>query len=236
MKITHMLPMDQWYDTAEYTHLDYPPLAAYLHYIMGFFVKMIDPISFNKGPYYKIMDPVPPMTKFAIRLIIIIVDLLTYYPAVIFVVLNYMAKARKSYKVITLLMYFNMPMYAVIEYRNTQINSPHMALLLLALYFTMEHKIEFATFLFSLSLAYKHYPAPYVLPIASYMIWIIYEKICSTKKSVSPFYFINLLEITSNSVFSLQMHNPSFYWNCHLGNSFPSIFINEKFEYVYCSI
>jgi hypothetical protein len=152
---------------------------------MGFVYKLIDPEHFYQGELYGIITVIPSISKFAMRVVIILMDLLTYYPAVILIVLDYMSTARKSIKIMTIFMFLNFPMYAVVEYRNTQINSPHMAFLLLTLYFTWKHKLEIATACFALCIAYKHYPGPYVLPIAAYMLWVIIDYARSLSKPVS---------------------------------------------------
>ncbi len=176
MKITHRLPISEWFDNNGHNHFDYPHVAAYFHYLMAFVVKLFDPETFNNSPMY------PDITlntnvKYGVRISILLCDVVTYYPAVILTVLSYMGeKQRVSYKLLTVLLFLTMPMYAYIEFANTQANGPHLAFLLLTLHFTGNGRFVVAAVCFTLSLCYKHFVAPYLLPIAIYMLIKIWRE------------------------------------------------------------
>ena len=82
MKLTHRLPIENWYDYDKYTKLDYPPMAGYVHYVMGMILKKLEPQVMNEAPLYS-TDYLTYFQKTEVRAIIILVTCLTYYPAII---------------------------------------------------------------------------------------------------------------------------------------------------------
>ena len=169
MQVTHRLPIDQWYDTPEYTHLDYPPLAAYLHYAMGYLFRYIDNDILFKAPIFGKGD-VPDRIKYPVRATILALDVVCYYPIVLYVVLKRFKDYSKFHKVAAMLLLLNFPTYAFIEHTNTQANAPHLGLLLLSLHFLLNDRLLLTTICFTISICIKHILGPFVFPMAVYIL------------------------------------------------------------------
>ncbi len=187
MKITHRLPVKDWYDNNAHNHLDYPHLAGYLHYLMGFVVRLFDPDSFYNTPMY---DDVPVTfgIKYGIRLVVVLINLIFYYPAAINMTLFTQRTERLSHKLVVLFLMLNMPMYSYIEFGSTQVNGPHLGLLLWSLYLAMQTRFCASTVCFTLSMSYKHFNGPFVIPIASYIIVLLWRKHAPASRSVLDFF------------------------------------------------
>ncbi len=183
MKVTHRQPIELWYDVANYTHLDYPPLSAYLHYGMSYVYRYIDERSLLALPLYGYGELTPLIMK-GLRVSILALSVLTYYPPVIYVVFTRFRKYSKIHRVVVLLLLLNFPTYALVEFANTQANSPHLGLLILALHFLLDEHLILTTITFSLSLTCKHIGGPLVFPIAVYMLAKCWERNSRTVKTV----------------------------------------------------
>ena len=169
MRITHRLPIKDWYDNNFVNHLDYPHIAGYWHYIMGLLLRLLDPRAFYEVSVYE-STPVTFAVKYGIRAAILMTSLIFYYPAVVAIVTFVLKKERTCHKLMVILLMLNMPMYAYIEHGNTQVNAPHLGLILWALYLAMNEYMCLSTACFTLSIGYKHFNGNYVLPLAMYMI------------------------------------------------------------------
>ena len=157
--------MEEWYDTAEITHIDYPLLASYIHYLMGFVYRLVDkPGLFNEPLYGD--GIVQPRFLLGVRLSILAHNLLSYYPVVVYVVLKRFKEYSKPFQAAVVLMFLNFPMYAMIEFSNTQANGFHLALFLLSLDSALDDRFILTTVYFTISIAATHASGPYVFPIA----------------------------------------------------------------------
>jgi len=168
------LPISEWYDNNIGNHLDYPPLAGYIHYLMGFIVKFFGPEKFYSTDLYTnyslTMD-----VKLGIRISTILTSLVFYYPAAACVVLQVLRKSQNSVKLFSYFLLLNMPIYVFVDNCNTQVNGPVLGLLLWCLYFTYMNRFYLAVICFSLSISYKHLTGIFVFPIAFYMISSIWR-------------------------------------------------------------
>ncbi len=130
MRRSHTLPMNQWYDLQGSCPLDYPPLAAYLHYIAGWVARVFDPTLFSR---YRV-DQYPQMSigyKWILRVTIIIVTVIFYYPPAIYVASKVYEKARNSTKLLVISLFLNMPVLLHIDYLNVQINALHIGIIII---------------------------------------------------------------------------------------------------------
>ncbi len=179
MRTTHRLPLSQWYDYTGDFHLDYPPLAAYLHYFAGHIYRLFDPASFFTIPMTQ-FGPLTPTIKFAMRSTILILTVILYYPAAIFVVDRCLAGARSAYRLVVLSLLFNMPLLLHIDYVNTQVNALHICIpevrqnklgtFLLAFYFARERSFVLSTILACMSMLSKQVVLPLAIPIGFYAL------------------------------------------------------------------
>ncbi len=169
LKITHRQPIEYWYDNNEFTHLDYPPLAAYFHYFLSFIYVYLNPNEFYHL-HLTGYERLGPNKKSAVRQAVLAADVVTYYPVVIYVVLANLKELRKIHKLCIMLIFLNMPMFAYIEHANTQVNGPHLAFILLCLHFMINDRFVAATVCFTLGITYKHACAPMVVPIVLYVV------------------------------------------------------------------
>ncbi len=168
MRITNRLPLDQWYDDNRYTHLDYPVLAGYIHYYMGAIYAYYDPVGFATQETAGIGQETPEL-KLGVRMAILALNIFTYFPTAAAVVLLLFKGYSRIFKMSTLFFILVFPMYAYIEFSSTQANAPHLAFLLLCVYFLATDQLKRATLCFTLSLSYKHVVGPLVFPVAIFI-------------------------------------------------------------------
>ena len=171
MRITHRKPMSEWYDNPDYTHLDYPPLAAYVHYLLGMIVQKFDPKYFFESPITGFLE-LTGMAKLGLRVAVVLANTLTYNICLIYVILEYYKDKKTSLKMFMIILFQFFTYYAPIDFGDCQINGMHYALLLLALHKMTQHNFSLATFFLTLSALYKHTAVIYSLPMGVYIIHI----------------------------------------------------------------
>ncbi len=169
MRITNRLPIEQWYDNNEFTHLDYPVLAGYIHYYMAAIYKYYDPVGFMTQQVRGFAQEKPEV-KEGVRMSILLLNLVSYFPAVAGVVLLLFKGRSRLFKMSTIFFLLVFPTYAYIEFSNTQANAPHLAFVILCTYFLVTDRLPWATFFFTLALSYKQVVGPFVMPIAVYIM------------------------------------------------------------------
>lgn len=169
-----------------YTHLDYPPLAGYFHRYMAYIFQI-----FNKDNFWTSwihwIGPHNEDTKKGVRACILVINLLFYFPAVVFVVLKNLKTLSKLHKAFIILLFLTYPTYSFVEFASTQANGPHFAFLILCLHCLINHHFILTTILFTLSLTYKQVVGPFVFPIALYMIAVTWKQRMHEKSNVSLF-------------------------------------------------
>eukprot|EP00831_Metopus_contortus_P037938 TRINITY_DN29878_c0_g1_i4.p1 TRINITY_DN29878_c0_g1~~TRINITY_DN29878_c0_g1_i4.p1 ORF type:complete len:310 (-),score=35.16 TRINITY_DN29878_c0_g1_i4:25-954(-) len=201
MKITHRLPLCHWYTHEGHFQLDYPPFEAYVHYAMGFLFKLFDSDAFLLTPMNSSI-PVTASVKYGVRIAIIVVSLLFYYPAVIYFVRWYYQKANVRLYLIAILL--NMPLFVQIEFMNTQVNSPSLGCLIWSLYFAMTQKYSWCASFFVLSCLAKQITVPCVLPIGFFILSNLYHdgvRIC--RAHWLRYVILNCLKILSAGILTL---------------------------------
>ena len=183
MKVTHRQPIEKWYNTGEFTHLDYPALIAYQHYFMGFIFQQFDKQGFFNEALYG-YGIVTPRNKMGMRVSILVLNVVMYYPMVLYAVLKSLRNFSKLHQVAVILLLLNYPTFAYVEFTNTMVNGPHIGFLLLAVHFALSEQLIWATIAFTLTLLCKHAVGPFVFPIAVYMMALTWAKHAKTVKSV----------------------------------------------------
>ncbi len=186
MKTTNHYPIHEWYDNNNYTHLDYPPLAGYTHYYMAAIYKHYDLQGFESQARFGGVEKTPPV-KLAMRRSILFTNLVSYFPVVIFMVMQHMKAFSRFVRMATILLFLVFPAYAFIEFTNTQVNGPHLALLLLCIHCLITGKLLKATFFFTLSACYKHVVGPFVFPVGVFILAKEWQAINSCSKLTSRF-------------------------------------------------
>lgn len=182
MKITHRLPISEWYDTPEYRHLDYPFIAAYVHYLMGFIYRAIDPIAFYQAPiiepYLVLGLSVNQDEKFVkgVRYSILACNVIFYYPVVFYVVLANMKNVSRLCKYSIIFILLTTPMYAFVEHTNTQANAPQLALFLLCFHFLHNSYVLTSIPFLVAAISYKQILTIFSPPIALYMMGLAWKR------------------------------------------------------------
>ena len=187
MKITNHYPMREWYDNNNYTHIDYPPLAAYAHYYMAGIYRHYDGERFDTDPRFG-ADGRTPGLKLGMRRTILLTNLLTYFPVVIYVVMQNLKAYSRLFRMSTIFIFLIFPAYAFIEFTNTQVNGPHLALLLLSIHSLFCNKLLKATFFFTLSVCYKQVLGPFVFPTGIFILAKEWSNLSSYKGSKRYFW------------------------------------------------
>jgi len=182
MRITHRLSLKNWYDHDGDYKLDYPPLEAYIHYLMGFIYKLVDPYTLDNTALHTYNEPIWKI-KYGVRIPILIQAVIFYYPAVIYFVTNYYKSHANSIKLLLIAALLNMPLFTQIEHMNTQVNAPTLGFLIWSIYFMLKDKYSLCAFFFTLSVMCKQITLPSLFPIAFYIVGGLYKDACEKLKS-----------------------------------------------------
>lgn len=174
MKLTHRLPIENWYDYDKYTKLDYPPMAGYVHYVMGMILKKLEPQVMNEAPLYS-TDYLTYFQKTEVRAIIILVTCLTYYPAIIIFVSWIFSKYNMELRLYIIASLITMPMFVQMEYINIQVNSPTFGFLILSMAFALKEYKYLAAIFGIISIWFKQISMMGVIPVGIYVIAGIYH-------------------------------------------------------------
>ena len=174
MRLTHRRSLPEWYDTPQYTHLDYPPLAGYLHYLLGFVAKKFDPHHFANTDEVERYEYTP-WAKAGLRFCVFLTNTLTFNVCLIYVVLDYYKERKTSFKLSVIFLFQFFTYYAPIDFGDCQINGLHYSLFLLALLQMIRHNFAWATFLLTMSSLYKQNGLVFVFPFGMYIIYHTYK-------------------------------------------------------------
>jgi len=218
MKITHRLPINNWYDHTGDFMLDYPPLEAYIHYCMGIIYNLIDPYTLRETPlHYDV--PVTRQVKYALRIPVIIVSLVFYYPAVIFVITHLFKEYKNYIKFLLIAVLLNMPIFTQIEHMNTQVNAPSLGFLLWSLYFLVQNHYSLCAFFFTLSVFCKQITLPSIVPITFYILSALYRDACENQKKTTQhwlkYYILQCLKLVFVGIFTILLVLLPFYNKPH---------------------
>ncbi|CAI5442433.1 unnamed protein product [Caenorhabditis angaria] len=166
MEITYNLPIEKWYvnDTMndlQYWGLDYPPLTAYHHWIMGIISKKINPdwIELFESRGYESVSH-----KLFMRISAIIPFILFYIPPLISLFFRSSKKSSLSPVIQTSLALFY-PGLLVIDNAHFQYNSISLGLFLISYCFLTNSKTLLGAMFFVLALNYKQMELYHSLPI-----------------------------------------------------------------------
>jgi len=180
MRITRRVPLKNWYDSPIYTHLDYPPLAAYVHWLLSFIIKPFDPKYFDNSDLCVSMSlPRQDLTREAflgLRFTVFIANTLTYNIALPYVICSYYKAYRPAFKLFMIALFLFPTYYLMIDFGDTQINGLHYSFVILGLLEITRENFGWATFYWTLGALYKHITLLYALPIVIYILYKTYQK------------------------------------------------------------
>ena len=155
-------------------HLDYPPIAAYFHYFMSLIYLRVNPNEFYQIPVYSYY--LNKNVTLGVKTAVLVVDVLTYYPAVVYVVWANMKNMRKVHQMGMIALLLNLPMFAFIQYANTQACGPPLAGLILSLHFAINDRPGWSTVFFTLGFLGKQAVGPFVLPLGIFLMARLWAK------------------------------------------------------------
>ena len=183
MKVSVRRDFDNWYVDNNYTQLDYPVVAGYVHYIMSFVYRFYDSAGFYEQSVIGVLQ-INPLVKMAARRAILSVNILFYYPTVIAVVLLNYGGSKRIVKYGTMLLLMTFPSYFFVENTYTQVNGPHLAFLLWCFHFVLNDRPYLSTIAFTLSFSAKQVSGPVVFPIAVYILAREWQRLSVAIRSV----------------------------------------------------
>jgi len=180
MRITRRVPLKDWYDNAIYTHLDYPPLAAYIHWLLSFIARGYDTAFFDNSNicthYNEPHQEFTPEAFHGLRLAVFVANTLTYNIALPYVICSYYKAYRPLFKLIMIILFQFPTYYSLIDFGDCQINGPHYAFLILGLLEITRENFGWATLYWTLSSLYKQFTLLLAVPLAIYIVYKTYEK------------------------------------------------------------
>ena len=124
MKIRHVYPSHQWYYNSGPWCPDYPMVSLYFHYFSGFLYEYFYPGN-TPNENFSLADIVSDSKKYSIRVTILILTYIVYYPSAIWVVTKIIDKKKTAFRFILIMLLLNNPILMLTEYMMVQINTPH---------------------------------------------------------------------------------------------------------------
>ncbi|VDL98479.1 unnamed protein product [Schistocephalus solidus] len=175
MEITVNLPAHNWYfnsteNDLNYWGLDYPPLTAYHSYLLGIIAQNVNAswVELHASRGLETAEH-----KLFMRYTVLLSELLTYTPAVIYFVCTAVRHLTVtpclSQGVLSLLM-FSYPGLILIDHGHFQYNCVSLGLFLLAFGFFCDDHNVFGTIAFCLALAYKQMELYHALPFFGFLL------------------------------------------------------------------
>jgi len=206
-EITLNLPLDKWYinttdNDLQYWGLDYPPLTAYHSLLLGHVANRINP-SFVKLQESRGLENAA--HKHFMRLTVLIVDILIYLPAIVYLIINsrtwdscqfdesnIFKFSRRDVAVLTAVIY---PGLILIDHGHFQYNCVSLGFFVAAVAAIMQDSFVISSVLFVLALNYKQMELYHALP---FFFYILGHHVPS--KTRSQFHCIRMLTYVSFAV------------------------------------
>lgn len=181
MKMSHTIPIHQWYDHNGNHYFDHGILTGYLLYIGGHIFRIFAANEFRRIPLNKLRRPdvdlgVDINAMFSMRFTVFLMTILTYYPVVVAVTLLMVDARKPVYRFIIIFLMLNAPMMILADYVLVQINCVCYSMFILAYFFAYKKMFTESTVATSACLLLKHVSAPMVLPIGFYALGHTWKK------------------------------------------------------------
>lgn len=177
------LPVSEWYTNTtdndlQYWGLDYPPLTAYHSLLLGHVANLVDP-TFVKLHESRGIETAA--HKHFMRLTVLVADMLTYIPAVVYFVMNLCLCERPQVKRLEVCGKFNMrhsilmtvliyPGLMMIDHGHFQYNCVSLGLFVAAVAAVARDSVALGSILFVLALNYKQMELYHALPFFFYIL------------------------------------------------------------------
>ncbi|XP_065357751.1 probable dolichyl pyrophosphate Man9GlcNAc2 alpha-1,3-glucosyltransferase isoform X2 [Calliphora vicina] len=171
-EITYNLPADQWYlNTTDndllYWGIDYPPLTAYHSFLVGTianrinssYVRLLQSRGFESVEHKSFM-----------RFTVLVADLFIYIPASVIVMISLKAYTSTENILTSLTILVLYPGQILIDNGHFQYNNISLGLFILSVACILKDRHNWASFVFSLSLNYKHMELYHALPFFVYLL------------------------------------------------------------------
>ncbi|KAG2393127.1 hypothetical protein C9374_009704 [Naegleria lovaniensis] len=176
IEITKHLPISEWYFyDLEYWGLDYPPLTAFHHYLMG---KFSDLFGLCEGcfDFLSSRGNQSHQTVMFMRVSVIVSDLVLYIPACFLLLMEFRERYKNSMWECIWLICF--PSLILIDHGHFQFNNIFLGLTLLSIYFLIQFQkndsnllsLSLACLLFVCSVCYKQMALYYSLSFFFYIL------------------------------------------------------------------
>ena len=143
--------------------------------VTGFLYRYIDPISYNtqwpdEYEQYPIGVSIREFEKWGIKITVLLVTLVTYYPCVIWIVTKWIEKRKSAYRLTVIALFLNSPFLLYTDFLMFQFNCVHYSFYLLTIYFCFKKEFYKATFFGSLAILTKQIAIYLAIPVGFYII------------------------------------------------------------------
>eukprot|EP00826_Nyctotherus_ovalis_P064999 TRINITY_DN9543_c0_g1_i13.p1 TRINITY_DN9543_c0_g1~~TRINITY_DN9543_c0_g1_i13.p1 ORF type:complete len:544 (-),score=93.93 TRINITY_DN9543_c0_g1_i13:151-1782(-) len=181
MKMSHTIPIHQWYDYNGSSNFYIGILSGYLLYIGGQIFRIFAANEFRRIPLSDIWRPNMPLdvdinAMFSMRFTIFLMTVLTYYPIIIVVTMLMVDAHKPMYRILIIFLLLNAPMMILVDYLLVQINCVSYSMFILAYFFAYKKMFTESTVATCICLLLKHVSAPMALPIGFYAIGYTWKK------------------------------------------------------------
>jgi len=167
---------DTWYNphplSQTYTR---PPLNSYVHYYVAAIFTYLYPEGLSKIRIGEIKKDIPAEMEYSMNNAMLIANLLTYFPAVIFVVIK-LVKTSNLAKLTTMLLLLNAPSLTIVDYVKVEFTGPHLAFFILAIYFAAVEWFTLGAVLLAISALLQQTMVWYLIPFALYAVATTFRK------------------------------------------------------------
>lgn len=177
MEITYNIPSSKWYTNStvndlDYWGLDYPPLTGWHSYILGWASAVLEPSSMT---LYESRGYETNTHKVFMRMSVILSELLTFIPAVIYFFNTYYRHLRVEYRYAAALLLLNNPCFLIIDHGHFQYNNVMLGLVVWSIVFLLNNQLIFSGICFTLAINFKQMSLYYALPIGVILLKKSYE-------------------------------------------------------------
>mmetsp|Transcript_36369 Transcript_36369/g.145362 ORF Transcript_36369/g.145362 Transcript_36369/m.145362 type:complete len:469 (-) Transcript_36369:2552-3958(-) len=166
MEVTRGKPISEWYTyDVSYWGLDYPPLSAFHAYVTSFLIEAVDPAAVV---LVESLGYEEEGSRAAMRASVILWDMLVLIPAVLW----FLSKRRisDSKKLRTFYYLASSPALLLVDHGHFQYNGVSLGLFVAALASVVSERDVLGSFLFTLSVNFKHLTLYYVPALACYCL------------------------------------------------------------------
>lgn len=170
IKTPHEVSSAHWYDIRSFQTFTRPPLSLYLHYIMGEVYSFLDPDTFSQVHLGAGKNTLTQPMIFAMRVILIFANAITYYPAAIFVVKQQFRGKSVLVTLLSLALLLNLPILSLVDYARNEVVGPHLAFLLLVAHFASGESFILATVALALGTLMNAPTVWFFIPVAAYAV------------------------------------------------------------------